>query len=95
MSSLVAPRYELPLIDPASGRMSREWYQFLVRLSKAVGESPTSSDDVQLLDSTQSGDAMALSALNTLSKDILALYPLDPIPAVDTSILAWWPGDQK
>lgn len=44
MTSLVAPRFELPLVDN-KGRVSREWYKFLVNLAKSVDSSPSSLDD--------------------------------------------------
>ena len=37
MTSLVAPRYDSPVIYSDTGRMSREWYTFLVTLGKTVG----------------------------------------------------------
>ena len=32
MSTLIPPRYELSLIDPRTGKVSREWYKYLVEL---------------------------------------------------------------
>lgn len=34
MSEFIPPRYELPLVDQKSGRISPEWYKFLVPLAR-------------------------------------------------------------
>lgn len=48
MTSLVAPRYDSPVIYSDTGRMSREWYTFLVTLAKSHGSSLTLNDDLAL-----------------------------------------------
>ena len=48
MTSLVAPRYDSPVIYSDTGRMSREWYTFLVTLAKSAGSSPTVGDDLAM-----------------------------------------------
>lgn len=96
MSSIVPPRYELPLIE-ANGRISREWYKFLVLLAKSVGTSPTSSDDLQ---SAQNIDASSIESIATgaanaavAASTLRLLEAVDlPIPT-DASILAWYPEE--
>lgn len=98
MTALIAPRYELPLVDPETGRMSREWYKFLAQLAKSVGTSPTTSDDLQLFENTDTAavEALALRALqDTRNSPYLLFEPVDQPKAVDLSLLAWWPPDQK
>lgn len=48
MTSLVAPRYDSPVIYSDTGRMSREWYTFLVTLAKSQGPSLTLNDDLAI-----------------------------------------------
>lgn len=48
MTTLVAPRYDTPLIYSDTGRMSREWYTFLVTLAKSHGPSLTLNDDLAI-----------------------------------------------
>lgn len=48
MTSLVAPRYDSPVIYSDTGRMSREWYTFLVTLAKSHGSSLTLNDDLAI-----------------------------------------------
>ena len=48
MTSLVAPRYDSPVIYSDTGRMSREWYTFLVTLAKSTGQSSTVGDDLAM-----------------------------------------------
>lgn len=48
MSTLVAPRYDSPVIYSDTGRMSREWYTFLVTLAKSHGPSLTLNDDLAI-----------------------------------------------
>ena len=63
MTSLVAPRYDSPVIYSDTGRMSREWYTFLVTLAKAAGASPTVGDDLamQLAMNDATGDDAAIA----------------------------------
>lgn len=100
MSSLIAPRYELPVIDSTTGRMSREWYKFLVLMAKSVGTSGSSTDDLQLLsqgDASQA-ESLAVKALKDArdAANFMLLSMESDLPKpVDLSLLAWWPGDQK
>lgn len=99
MTSLTAPRYELPLIDIDTGRMTREWYKFLVQLGNSVGPSSTNTDDLRLFESMDASEAE--SRANKALKDAgtaisLLLYGSDdPVKSPDLSILAWWPGESK
>lgn len=65
MTALVAPRSELPLIDPRTGLISREWFRYLVQLGRSVGNSPTLEDDLNLQVAGEAAaiDGTALSAL--------------------------------
>jgi len=81
MSSLVAPRYESPVIYSDTGRMSREWYQFLVNLAKAIGASPTSTDDTRLTlemdEAVESGESQATDL--SLTEEVLTTTDLSEI----------------
>jgi hypothetical protein len=99
MSSLIAPRSELSIIDPRTGLVTREWYRYLVQLGKSLGASPTLEDDlnVQLATATADVEATALTALKA-SQDALAstlFQDLDKPTPPDMSLLAWWPGETK
>lgn len=66
MTSLVAPRYDTPLTYSDTGRMTREWYTFLVTLAKATGQSPTVGDDLamQLAMSEATSDAASTTVVS-------------------------------
>lgn len=72
MTSLVAPRYDSPVIYTDTGRMSREWYTFLVNLGKTVGTTTGVVHSTRRIDTTYplagGGD---LSADRTLSITLL------------------------
>lgn len=92
--SLVAPRFELPLVD-SRGRPSREWYKFLVQLAQAVGPSTTTADDVEFRDSMDiaSVESLAVQAarLAKEAQELSLLQPDPPAAREDLSLLAWWP----
>ena len=109
MTALVAPRSELPLIDPRTGLISREWFRYLVQLGRSVGNSPTLEDDVSLQVTGEAAaiEGLALSALalaKTAESDALAAqsmaqllsaFPEDRPVSQDMSLLGWWPGESK
>jgi hypothetical protein len=94
--NLLAPRYELSLIDK-NGRMSREWYQFFVLLAKSIGPSTTSTDDLQSLSETGStqAESIAQSAVNGLSAlSTASLFdPLDALAPSDNSLMDPYPEE--
>ena len=98
MSAPIPPRYELPIAD-SKGRISREWYKYLVGLGLSVG-SDTFSDDAQLSDNSDASaaESLGLTALKA-AKDAQGLFLLtlqdDKKTVDDTSLLAWWPSDSK
>lgn len=92
--SLTIPRYELQLIDPKSGQISREWYKYLALLGNAIG-SQTVSDDTQVSDATDdaASEALGLHALK-VAKDAESLFFYgadDRKQPDDLSLLGWWP----
>ena len=92
MGSLTAPRYELKLLDE-SGNMSREWYKFLVNLSKAIGSSGTLADDLQTTQQIELADMAGLIAQFTQRRDDFMLFEKpDTGKPVDNTLLALWPG---
>lgn len=44
-----APPQQVPIVDPATGKVTMPWYQYLARLSGAIGPSPTANEDAALL----------------------------------------------
>lgn len=100
MTTLIPPRYELPIVQDDKGRISREWYKYLVLLGNSLGGSTTVSDDIQLSqyidDAATESEALRAqnTALQALAMFLLTEKDSQPIPK-DTSLLAWWPGDQK
>lgn len=98
MSTNQAPRFELPVTD-GKGRITREWYRYLVNLGNSQNNSATSSDDLQNAQNMDqaAGDAIALAAL---SKAIAAqaidgqfLMGLDQPQKPDNDLYAFWPGN--
>ena len=93
MTAFIPPRYELQIIDPRTGRMSREWYKYLALLGNSI-QNTTSFDDAQMLDIM---DASSIESLVTKAlrrtEEALALASLPPEPPVrpDDSLLYWWP----
>jgi len=89
MSTLIPPRYELPIIDARTMQMSREWYKFLVQLAQAVGGSTSGTEDVQLdaLSAITAAESLALAPKSGVS----LFEPSDPPRIPDVSLLAWWP----
>ena len=84
------PRADLPLTD-SSGRITREWYKYLVGLERAQ----TDQSDLLVtsqLDSAAS-DAIALSATAGKGEHLL-FAPCDPVATIDNTLLALWPGNQ-
>ncbi len=92
MTSLIAPRYELPLLDPGTGQMSREWYKFFVQLAKSIGPSGTNTDDFRILESSLPTDA-AQPPKAASESDLFGSPDLPQPP--DVELLAWWPGAQS
>lgn len=93
--SNIPPRYELPIADK-QGRISREWYKYLVSLGIATGGATTSVDDLQFSSDNAQIESMALSAQNT-AKQALSLFLLggeDKPLQLDTSLLMV-PDDKK
>lgn len=105
MTALVAPRSELPLIDPRTGLISREWFRYLVQLGRSVGNSPTLEDDLALQVAGEAsgieGTALtALSIAKTASDgatfaQLMTAFPEERQPPQDMSLLGWWPGESK
>ena len=95
MTSLVAPRFEIP-IDDKGNRISREWYKFLVQLGNSNGTSLTSTQDVQIFQNQDSAgvEALIFSALNRLSViDGQFLLSQDSAQKADNDLMAFWPGN--
>lgn len=99
MTTLIPPRYELPIVQDEKGRISREWYKYLVLLGNSLGGSTTVGDDIQLSQviDDASIEALALIAEKTALQAV-AMFLLSEkdsqITPKDTSLLAWWPGNQ-
>lgn len=93
-----APRFELPISDK-SGRVTREWYKFLVQMANSLGPSLTGADDLQNFQNLDSAaaESQAISANNAakLAQSMILLLGEDQPKPPDTSLLAWWPGDVK
>lgn len=98
MSSNIPPRFELPITDN-QGRVTREWYKYLVNLGNSQNNSLTSIDDVQgFLNMDSSGiEATALSALikasAALALDGQFLMGIDQPQKPDNDLYALWPGN--
>ena len=91
MSTLIPPRYELPILDPRTGQMSREWYKFLVQLAQAAGGSTSGVQDARLESEMNSPEDLALTALSaTHRQTALLLEPVD-LPKPKPQILEYWP----
>jgi len=94
MSVLKPPRYDSPMIDPSSGRLTREWYQYLQGLGNALG-SNTLTDDLQVSDAMDSSseESLALKAQRQAEYALaFALYGSDDVKKPDdNSLLYWWP----
>lgn len=97
--SLIPPRYELPIVMDEKGRISREWYKYLVLLGNSVGGSTSASDDQQLSqvsdDAAVEGIALKAQADAKAAFGFLLLGDHDKPQSQDTSLLAWWPGETK
>jgi hypothetical protein len=99
VSTNTPPRYELPIADN-KGRISREWYKYLVALGISTDNSGTSADDLQNTANTDvaQAESLALTA-RKLAQDAAGLFllavPEDRKQVDDTSLLSWWPGDSK
>ena len=79
----------MPLTD-SSGRITREWYKYLVGLERAQ----TDQSDLLVtsqLDSAAS-DAIALRATAGKGEHLL-FAPCDPVATIDATLLAMWPGE--
>lgn len=85
MTSLIVPRYELPIVDD-SKRMSRDWYKFFAQLGAAIGPSLSSNDDQSLIDVSNNAamEALGLAALRAAQAAQASVPP-------DLSLLAYWP----
>lgn len=98
MSSNQPPRFELPVTD-GKGRITREWYRYLVNLGNSQNNSATSSDDLQNFQNLDSAGAesIALTALNiankALANDGQFLLGQDQPQKPDNDLLAFWPGN--
>jgi len=95
MSTLIPPRYELPIIDAQSGRMSREWYKYLVQLGNSISGSPTLASDLTNLETADSAavEAFSLTAMGLAREaESIAWLGGEDLPKTpDVSLLAWWP----
>lgn len=64
-SPFIAPRYELPLVDQASGRITPEWYKFFVPLAKkAVSTEISITTTAPLAGGATLADDITLSISN-------------------------------
>lgn len=95
MSTIIAPRYELPLLG-TDGRISREWYKFLVQIANSIDRSGTSFDDLVTLQNTETFESVVLNLQNTLANTSPLLFEsLDKPQPTDSTLLALWPGESK
>jgi len=103
MSSIIAPRFDVPMVDPRTGTITRQWGNYLIRLAASINNSPTSADDAALTDMIEntSVESLALQGLSAAAKAhndsmLIGFYPEDPpAKAQDNSLMAYWPGDIK
>lgn len=94
MSTLLVPRYEIPIVDVRTGNMDRNWYKYFAQIGNSIGSS-TYSDDAQILDVADdaASEALSLKALRIAQNaEALFFYGVDdPKKPDDLSLLAWWP----
>jgi len=96
LSSNQPPRFELPVTD-GKGRITREWYRYLVNLGNSQNNSATSSDDLQSFQNADSAgaEALALKALKRINDmDGQFLLGQDQPQKPDNDLMAFWPGNQ-
>lgn len=91
MTTISAPRYELPIVDTETGRISREWYKFLVQLGNSVSGSPTLSDDLVFLAETDDASAAdgndARPAISDIERQVTLDDPQTTSAAADVAEL--------
>lgn len=90
-----APRFELPISDK-SGRVTREWYKFLVQMANSLGPSLTGADDLQNFQNLDAAgvDSLAIHALTRLKAiDGQFLMSIDQPQKPDNELMAFWPGN--
>jgi len=80
ITNITPPR--VPLTDPRTGLIAREWYLFLLSLFNQTGQSTTSLEDIQKGPPAETIDANAILSDALLSSGIL---PYDLAP-VDTAL---------
>lgn len=95
MTSIIPPRYEIPLME-AGGRMNRDWYKYLASLGSAINFSPTSTDDAIVLASVDDAEIQAAVTKARQTADLALAQAFLSAPADqkipdDVSLLAWWP----
>jgi hypothetical protein len=82
ITNITPPR--VPLLDPRSGLVAREWYLFFLNLFEQTGQSTTSLEDLQKGPPTEPADTAAIVSEAQLSSGIL---PSDLAP-VEASLQA-------
>ena len=92
ITNITPPR--VPLTDPRTGLIAREWYLFLLSLFNQTGQSTTSLEDIQKGPPTETVDVNALLAQASLStENSSALLSQYATLATDVQALALAPAN--
>ncbi len=92
MTSIIAPRVDQPFTD-GQGRITRDWYKYLVLLGNSVGPSLTAIQDVELnavMDNAGQSPVRALRKAETAEGLALLTYKPQRPPA-PANVFTYWP----